>query len=67
MKQNKSKIIKFLNGKGFYIVMAVCMTAVGFAAYSAMDAARLTDKEPQHDFSSSAEQSTEDDITLNPT
>lgn len=41
MKYYKNKTAKFFNGTGFYIVMAVCMIAVGFAAYSAMDAARM--------------------------
>lgn len=38
MKFYESKAAKFLAGKGFYIVLAVCMAVIGVAAYSAMDA-----------------------------
>lgn len=67
MKYYKSKLARFLNGKGFYIVMAICMIAVGFAAYSAMDAARLTDKPQQEEnISSSAKSDQENNVTLKP-
>ncbi len=39
MKFYESKTAKFLAGKGFYIVLAVCMAVIGVAAYSAMDSA----------------------------
>lgn len=66
MKYYKSKTARFLNGKGFYFVMAVCMIAIGFAAYSAMDAARLDDKTPTHDFSDSSNEEIQNEITLEP-
>ncbi len=43
MKHYKSKTAKFFNGSGFYLVLALCMVAIGFAAYSAYDAVRLDD------------------------
>lgn len=39
MKFYESKTAKFLAGKGFYIVLAVCMAVIGVAAYSAMQSA----------------------------
>ena len=39
MKFYESKTAKFLAGKGFYIVLAVCMVVIGIAAYSAMESA----------------------------
>lgn len=39
MKFYESKTAKFLAGKGFYIVLAVCMAVIGVAAYSAMESA----------------------------
>lgn len=38
MKFYESKTAKFLAGRGFYIVLAVCMAVIGVAAYSAMEA-----------------------------
>lgn len=46
MKQtnnNKSKLIKFLNGKAFYVVVCFCLVIVGVAAWSGMQL--LTDGE----------------------
>ncbi len=43
MKYYKSKTAKFFRGNGFYLVLALCMVAIGFAAYSAYDAVRLDD------------------------
>lgn len=43
MKFYKSKTAQFLAGKGFYIVLAVCMAVMGVAVYSAVDSAQLTD------------------------
>lgn len=37
MKFYESKVAKFIAGKGFYGVLAVCMLIIGVAAYSAMD------------------------------
>ncbi len=37
MKFYESKIAKFIAGKGFYVVLAVCMAIIGVAAYSAME------------------------------
>ena len=61
MKYYKSKTARFLNSKGFYLAMAICMIAIGFAAYSAMDAIRLEDTTKQPSVSESAP-----DITPNP-
>lgn len=38
MKFYKTKLSTFLLGKGFYLVLAVCMAAMGMAVYSALDA-----------------------------
>ncbi len=38
MKFYKTKLTTFLLGKGFYLVLAVCMAAMGMAVYSALDA-----------------------------
>ena len=37
MKFYESKVAKFIAGKGFYVVLAVCMAVIGVAAYSAME------------------------------
>jgi murein DD-endopeptidase MepM/ murein hydrolase activator NlpD len=37
MKFYESKVAKFIAGKGFYAVLAVCMAIIGVAAYSAME------------------------------
>ena len=47
MKFYKSRTAKWLTGRGFYVVLACCMIAIGFAAYSAMDAVRLDDKQSE--------------------
>ena len=46
MKFYESKTAKFLAGKGFYFVLALCMVIIGVAAYSAMEAQspEITDK-----------------------
>lgn len=41
LKFYKSKTAKFLAGKGFYLVLAVCMAVMGIAVYSALDATEL--------------------------
>jgi murein DD-endopeptidase MepM/ murein hydrolase activator NlpD len=38
--KSKSKIIKFLNGKGFYAVLCVCFLAIGIAAWSGVEGYR---------------------------
>ena len=47
MKYYKSKTAKFWSGSGFYLVLALCMVAIGFAAYSAFDAIRLDDSQKE--------------------
>ncbi len=37
MKFYESKVAKFIAGKGFYVVLAICMAVIGVAAYSAME------------------------------
>ncbi len=37
MKFYESKVAKFIAGKGFYAVLAICMAVIGVAAYSAME------------------------------
>lgn len=49
MKFYKSKTAKFLAGKGFYLVLAVCMAAMGIAVYSVLDATDIT--QPQENSS----------------
>lgn len=43
MKFYESKVAKFIAGKGFYAVLALCMAVIGVAAYSAME---KSDPEP---------------------
>ena len=66
MKYYKKKTAKFLNGAGFYIVMAVCMIAVGFAAYSAMDAARMNNNSGDTSYNENSEENNSQDIVLEP-
>ena len=45
VENNKdSKIIKFLNGKTFYVVMAICFIAVGVAAWAGLQGLKEADK-----------------------
>ena len=37
MGMNKSKIVRFLTGKGFYIALAVCLVGAGATAWVAVD------------------------------
>ncbi len=37
MKFYESKAAKFIAGKGFYVVLAICMAVIGVAAYSALE------------------------------
>lgn len=52
LKFYKTKTAKFLAGKGFYLVLAVCMTAMGIAVYSALDTAEVKNQEEQSNISS---------------
>lgn len=45
MKFYKTKLSTFLLGKGFYLVLAVCMAAMGMAVYSALDAVNPVEPE----------------------
>lgn len=45
MKKYKTKTAAFLAGKGFYLILGLCMVAIGFAAYSAMDSMRMDETE----------------------
>lgn len=38
-ERNENKFTRFLNGKGFYAVLALCIAGAGAAAYLAMDSA----------------------------
>ncbi|MEE0945771.1 MAG: M23 family metallopeptidase [Acutalibacteraceae bacterium] len=49
MKFYKSKTAKFLSGKGFYLVLAVCMAAMSIAVYSVIDT--VTPTEPKENSS----------------
>jgi len=42
-----SKLNRFLNGKGFYIVLGICMIAVGVSAFAALDKASAPSAELQ--------------------
>ena len=66
MKFYKKKTAKFFNGAGFYIVMAVCMIAVGFAAYSAMDAARMNNNSNDTSYNQNSEENNNSEIILEP-
>jgi len=37
MKFYESKAAKFIAGKGFYVVLAICMAVIGVAAYTALE------------------------------
>ena len=67
MKYYKKKNARF-SGISFYIIMAVCMIAVGFAAYSAMDAARMNNNSDDTSYSeySNSQDSNEQSIILEP-
>ena len=43
--QTTNKFIKFFSGKNFYIVLAICLIAVGVAGWSAFDSLSNIDKE----------------------
>jgi murein DD-endopeptidase MepM/ murein hydrolase activator NlpD len=47
MKYYKSKTAKFFRGNGFFLILALCMVAIGFAAYSVFDAVRLDDSQKE--------------------
>ena len=50
----KDKLNKFLNGKGFYIALGICLIAIGFSAWSGYSAFKATDmNEPSQNYSSS--------------
>lgn len=51
-EKENSKFIKFLSGKGFYAILAVCMVAIGVAGYLAV--ANLGIKQPEVDPSPSS-------------
>ena len=36
-KRKMSKLNRFLNGKGFYVALGICMIAIGISAWSAID------------------------------
>lgn len=36
-KQNMSRLNRFLNGKGFYVALGICMIAIGVSAWSALN------------------------------
>ena len=37
MNKSKSKLIKFLNGKAFYVVAGICFVAIGVAAWTGLE------------------------------
>lgn len=41
--KSKSKVIKFLNGKTFYVVLCICFIAVGVAAWAGMQSLNAAD------------------------
>jgi len=49
---NKSKIIKFLNGKVFYIVLCICFLGVGVAAWAGIEGMKLADGENNYSLGS---------------
>ncbi len=54
IRNNKSKkIIKFLNGKGFYAVVGVCLIAIGVAAWSGVQGIKGINTPQQSEISSS--------------
>ncbi len=63
----KDRLNKFLNGKGFYVALGICLIAIGFSAWSGYSAFKATDgdKHTENDSSliitpsSSAQQNSE--------
>lgn len=50
--KQKNKIIKFLNGKVFYIVLCVCFLGVGVAAWAGVEGMKLTSEAEKNNNSS---------------
>lgn len=50
--KSKSKIIKFLNGRAFYVVLCLCFVAIGIAAWSGVEGMRILDAEKGNSTSS---------------
>lgn len=42
-KMKKDRLNKFLNGKGFYIALGICLTAIGLSAWSGYSAVKQKD------------------------
>ena len=62
--KNMSRLNRFLNGKGFYVALGICMIAIGVSAWSALDKVsappeNLTDGNQSQVASKSASEETE--------
>ena len=67
--KNKSRLDKFLNGKGFYAVLGICMVAIGisaFVGYSAIENSNNNTAQYSSEFQSSSSNSsnTQSDTVL---
>ncbi len=59
---SKSKIIKFLNGRAFYVVLCLCFVAIGIAAWSGLEGMRIMNAEKDNSSISSLNVSNANDI-----
>lgn len=64
MKRN-SKLIGFLNGKGFYIALGICMIAIGISGWSALSG--INKKDSKRNNSSGTEYVVSSETTVNKT
>ena len=53
--KSKSKIIKFLNGRTFYVVLCLCFVAIGVAAWSGVEGMKILNAEKGNNSTSSVD------------
>lgn len=60
--KSKSKIIKFLNGRAFYVVLCLCFVAIGVAAWSGVEGMKIMNAEKQNNSNSSVNSGSGGDV-----
>ena len=60
--KSKSKIIKFLNGRTFYVVLCLCFVAIGIAAWSGVEGMRILNAEKGNNSTSSVNSGSSGDV-----
>ena len=60
--KSRSKIIKFLNGRTFYVVLCLCFVAIGIAAWSGVEGMKILDAEKQNNSTSSVNSGSGGDV-----